>query len=70
MSRRGVARMITAAVFGDVRKLDGFESFVTPAVTLDAGLARLQVSVDGEVVMLENPLRCRVRPRALRVMVP
>ena len=70
MSRRGVARMIIAAVFGDVRNLDGFKSFTTLAVTLDAGVARLQVSVDGEVVTLDNPLTCRVRPRALRVMVP
>jgi diacylglycerol kinase family enzyme len=70
MSRRGVARLIIAAVFGDVCRLDGFESFPAEAVALDAGSARLQVSVDGEVVTLENPLTFRIKPHALRVMVP
>ena len=70
MSRPGVARMIIAAVFGDVRNLDGFESFTAPSVTLDAGIARLQASIDGEVVTLSNPLTFRIRSRALRVIVP
>lgn len=70
MSRRGVARLIIAAVFGDVCRLDGFESFSAEAVALDAGAARLQASVDGEAVTLENPLTFRIRPRALRVRVP
>jgi diacylglycerol kinase family enzyme len=70
MSRRGVARMIIAAVFGDVRSLDGFESFTVPSVTLDAGIACLQASIDGEVVTLSNPLAFRIRPRALHVIVP
>jgi diacylglycerol kinase family enzyme len=70
MSRRGVARMIIAAVFGDVRSLDGFESFTAPSVTLDAAIARLQASIDGEVVTLSNPLAFRIRPRALHVIVP
>ena len=70
MSRRGVARMIMAAVFGDVRTLDGFETFTAPAVTLDAGVRRLRASIDGEVVTLDSPLTFRIRPRALRVIVP
>ncbi len=70
MSRRGVARMIIVAVFGDVRTLDGFDTFTAPAVTLDAGVRRLQASIDGEVVTLDNPLTFRIRPRALRVIVP
>jgi diacylglycerol kinase family enzyme len=70
MSRRGVARLIIEAIFGDVCSLDGFDSFTAAAVALDAGTARLQASVDGEVVTLDNPLRFRVRPGALRVIVP
>jgi diacylglycerol kinase family enzyme len=30
----------------------------------------LQASIDGEVVTLSNPLAFRIRPRALRVIVP
>ena len=70
MSRRGVAWLIIAAVFGDVCRLDGFESFSAETVALDAGAGRVQASVDGEVVTLENPLTFRIKPRALRVMVP
>jgi diacylglycerol kinase family enzyme len=70
MSRGGVARMIIAAIFGDVRNLDGFESFTASAVELDAGVARLQTSIDGEVVTLDHPLTYRIRSRALRVIVP
>lgn len=69
-SRGGIARLILEAIFGDVCRLDGFESFTAPAVALDVALPRLQASVDGEVVTLDTPLRCRIRPRALRVVVP
>lgn len=70
MSRGGVARMILAAIFSDVCRLEGFESFTTDAVTLDTSVSRVRTSMDGEVVMLDNPLAFRIRPRALRVIVP
>jgi diacylglycerol kinase family enzyme len=70
MTRSGVAGLIIEAIFGDVCSLDGFDSFTAAAVALDAGTARLQASVDGEVVTLDNPLTFRVRPGALRVIVP
>jgi diacylglycerol kinase family enzyme len=45
---------------------------VRPAecVTLDAGVARLDASVDGEIVPFDNPLTFSIRRRALRVVVP
>ena len=70
MSRGGVVRMIIAAVFGDVCTIEGFESFTAPAVRLDAEVRRLEASIDGEVVMLDNPLAFHVRPRVLKVIVP
>jgi diacylglycerol kinase family enzyme len=70
MSRSGVARLIIEAIFGDVCNLDGFDSFTAAAVTLDTGSARLQASLDGEVVTLDTPLTFRIRPGALRVVVP
>ena len=70
MPRRRVARMILVAIFGDICRLEGFESFTAGEVTLDAGTARVRVSLDGEVVTLDNPLEFRIRRRALRVMVP
>jgi diacylglycerol kinase family enzyme len=70
MTRGGVARMIVQALFGVVCTIEGFESFSAPAVELDARVARLEASIDGEAVMVENPLTFRIRPRALRVIVP
>ena len=70
MSRGGVARLILEAIFGDVGRLDGFDSFTATAVTLDSGTARVRASVDGQVVTLDNPLTFRIRPGALRVVVP
>ena len=39
-------------------------------VTIDADAAQIPVGIDGETVMLPTPVRCVIRPRALRVVVP
>ena len=70
MPRHRVARMILVAIFGDVCELEGFEAFTASEVTLDGGTPRLRVSLDGEVITLENPLTFRVRPRVLPVIIP
>jgi len=70
MPRRRVARMIVVAIFADICRLESFESFTGSEVTLDAGTGRLRVSLDGEVITLDSPLEFRIRPRALRVIVP
>jgi diacylglycerol kinase family enzyme len=62
--------MIIAAIFGDICRLEGFESFTASELTLDGRTQRLRVSLDGEVVVLDYPLVFRSRPGALRVMVP
>jgi diacylglycerol kinase family enzyme len=40
------------------------------AVEIDSRTSRLRVAVDGETAILEPPLRYRIRPRALPVLVP
>jgi diacylglycerol kinase family enzyme len=70
MPRRRVAEMILVAIFGDISRLEGFESFTETELTLDAGIARVRVSLDGEVIALEGPLAFRIRRGALRVVVP
>jgi diacylglycerol kinase family enzyme len=62
--------MILAAIFGDVCRLEGFESLIAAEVALDGGRARMRVSLDGEVMTLDSPLNFRIRPRALSVIVP
>jgi len=39
-------------------------------VVVDADAAQIPVGVDGEALVLETPVRCTVRPAALRVRVP
>lgn len=39
-------------------------------VTIDAVSAQIPVGVDGETVLMPTPVRCSIRPRALRVVVP
>ena len=39
-------------------------------VTVDADAPQIPVGIDGETVMLPTPVRCAIRPRALRVVVP
>jgi diacylglycerol kinase family enzyme len=70
LTRGGVARLIVTAMFGDVCSLDGFESFTTPELGLDAGVPSIHATVDGEVVPMTNPLTFRIRPGALQVIVP
>jgi diacylglycerol kinase family enzyme len=70
MPRRRVAQMIVVAIFGDISRLEGFESFAASALTLDAGVARVRASLDGEIITLDGPLAFRIRRQALRVLVP
>ena len=39
-------------------------------VTVDADAPQIPVGIDGETVMLPTPVRCAIRARALRVVVP
>jgi diacylglycerol kinase family enzyme len=48
----------------------GLTSLAAPEVVIDADAAQIPVGVDGEALVLDTPVRCVVRPAALRVRVP
>jgi diacylglycerol kinase family enzyme len=48
----------------------GVSAFTAAEVVVDADAAAVPVGVDGETVMMSTPVRCAIRPRALRVRVP
>ena len=48
----------------------GLTTLTTDQVTIDADAPQIPVGIDGETVMLPTPIRCTIRPRALRVVVP
>jgi diacylglycerol kinase family enzyme len=48
----------------------GLTRFTAGEVVVDADAAEIPVGIDGETVMMPTPVRCGIRPRALRVRVP
>ena len=50
--------------------VDGFEAILATELTIAARSRRLSVSLDGELTILDSPLRYQIRRQALRVMVP
>jgi len=68
--RLALVELALRALFKRLRQEQDFELLAGPAFAIDMSAARVRVATDGEVFMMETPLRYRVRPRALRVMVP
>jgi diacylglycerol kinase family enzyme len=48
----------------------GLTTVSTDEVVLDADAPEIPVGIDGETVMMATPVRCTIRPKALRVRVP
>ncbi len=48
----------------------GLTALTAGEVTVDADAPQIPVGIDGETVLLPTPVRCAIRPRALRVVVP
>ena len=49
---------------------NGLTVLVADEVTVDADVPEIPVGIDGETVMMPTPVRCAIRPLALRVVVP
>lgn len=58
------------ALLGRLRQAKDFEEFTAKEVRIETRRHHEFVGLDGEVVTMEAPIRCRVRPLALRVVVP
>ena len=58
------------ALLGRLRQAKDFEEFTATEVQIETRRRHELVGLDGEVVTMETPIRCHVRPRALRVVVP
>jgi diacylglycerol kinase family enzyme len=70
---RSRAHLFWAGIRGIFGRLDQQRDFVTAYVSeaeVSSDRAFLTVSADGETVRLETPLKYRIRPRALRLIVP
>jgi diacylglycerol kinase family enzyme len=63
-------RLSLLALFGRVRQDRDFCSLCGDEAWIETRRKTLKVSLDGEVVRIETPLHYRIRPAALRVIVP
>jgi diacylglycerol kinase family enzyme len=48
----------------------GLTTLTADEVVVDAEAPQIPVGIDGETVMMPTPVRCTIRPKALRVRVP
>jgi YegS/Rv2252/BmrU family lipid kinase len=58
------------SLFTPTRPQKGFDAFLTTECRIETRHRHLKISLDGEVKGMSTPLDYRIRPGALRVMVP
>jgi diacylglycerol kinase family enzyme len=68
--RLGLFRLALHALLGRVDQAKDFEVFCVAEARIETRKRRLLVACDGEVEWMETPLHYRIRPGALRVLVP
>jgi diacylglycerol kinase family enzyme len=68
--RLGLLRFAYLALSGGLRNDKDFDVFRTQEIVIRTKRSRLHVATDGEVTVMQTPLYYRIRPRALRVLVP
>jgi diacylglycerol kinase family enzyme len=69
-SRWALLQLAVRAFLGRLEPARDFTLTRLEAVQVSSRRYRLQVALDGESVTIETPLHYRIRPRALRVIVP
>ncbi|PZR71340.1 MAG: sphingosine kinase [Chthoniobacterales bacterium] len=68
--RLGLFRLAFHALFGRVDQEKDFDVFCVAEARIETRKHRLLVAQDGEIEWMESPLEYRIRPAALRVLVP
>ena len=68
--RFGLFRLAFHALFGRVDQAKDFDVFCVTEARVETRKRRLLVACDGEVERMETPFHYRIRPAALRVLVP
>ena len=68
--RLGLLRFALRALFGGLRNEKDFDAMCCTQIWIKTRHRRLHVATDGEVTIMDTPLHYRVRPGALRVVVP
>jgi len=69
-TRFGLLKLALRALFGRLRQSREFHVFQAGEMMIETRHRRLRVATDGEVSVMAPPLRYRIRPAALPVIVP
>jgi diacylglycerol kinase family enzyme len=69
-SRWGLIRMLMKLAVGRFDARHHFDIFTAEELYVDARSRHIGVALDGEVHVMDTPLRYRILPRSLRVIVP
>ncbi|MGI5862582.1 MAG: diacylglycerol/lipid kinase family protein [Myxococcales bacterium] len=69
-SRAGILLLAQRALAGRLEQARDLELFTVCEVMVEPSRPWVQVALDGEAVAMKSPLRYRIRPQALRVIVP
>lgn len=66
----GLAGLLLLSLFKDVKGTDRLDCLSAPELTIEMEQRTVPVYLDGEVTVLETPLRYRTRVKDLRVILP
>lgn len=70
MGRFGLVRLALRALFGRLEQARDFDMLTARSLVVDTRKRSMRVATDGEVTLMETPLNYRIRPGALKVLVP
>jgi diacylglycerol kinase family enzyme len=70
VGRLGLFRLALKALFGRLHADEDFDSFLSTEMEVETPRKWVFISFDGEVDQVGTPVQYRVRPNALRVIVP
>ncbi len=68
--RLTILRLSVLAILGLLRQEKDFEAYAAEEIRLETQKRRVRVAADGEIFHLPTPLKFRIRPGALKVVVP
>ena len=68
--RTGFLSLAARAAIGRLDQARDFVGYAAEEFTLDDRRRTIPIAFDGELCEMESPLACRIRKRALRVLVP
>jgi diacylglycerol kinase family enzyme len=68
--RFGLLRLALRAVLRRLRQARDFDMLTARSLVVDTPHTHIRVATDGEVTLMKTPLHYRIRPGALRVIVP